>query len=242
MNKKNRYENIAFALEQGIVEGKYKVGELLPTEAKLCQQFQVSRFTTRAALKQLEEKGLIKKQQGKGSVVINTNPSVMRITWSTVDELLEHAEEAQVSIESVDEIKMAKTESRKIGFQVNQAVLQIKGMRYFTFDKKSKTPICTLHVWLNSEFGLNKEELISIKGSIIKMAEEKHNVLASEVQQSISAIILSEDIANRLDTKAGQAALRLMRKYYTVEGTLIEVSETIFPSNLFEYQMHLQRS
>lgn len=49
-----------------ILDGEIKVGERLPTEKGLCEQFGVSSVTAREALKGLEVLGLIEKKKGKG--------------------------------------------------------------------------------------------------------------------------------------------------------------------------------
>lgn len=59
-----KYLIIARELEQQLHRGQ---GEKLPTEAALCQQYQVSRQTVRSALGVLEEKGLILRRQGSGA-------------------------------------------------------------------------------------------------------------------------------------------------------------------------------
>lgn len=71
----NKYNQIYQALSSDIVEGKYKAGDVLPSEHKLLGHFGVSRETVRKALSLLQENGYIQKMKGKGSVVIY-NPSM----------------------------------------------------------------------------------------------------------------------------------------------------------------------
>ncbi len=52
-----------------IIEGKWKVGEKIPSEKELCQLFGVSRVTVRTALERLSARGIIVTRQGKGSFV-----------------------------------------------------------------------------------------------------------------------------------------------------------------------------
>ena len=52
-----------------IKDGTYKEGDVIPSETKLAKECGVSRHTLRQALTILKEDGLIRKQQGKGSVV-----------------------------------------------------------------------------------------------------------------------------------------------------------------------------
>lgn len=64
-----RYAMLAATLKQLIDQGHYPVGSSLPTEANLCEQFNVSRHTVREALRLLQKQGLIASRQGCGSHV-----------------------------------------------------------------------------------------------------------------------------------------------------------------------------
>ncbi|MEO9825613.1 MAG: FadR/GntR family transcriptional regulator [Paracoccaceae bacterium] len=63
---------IAAAIRNSIVEGALIVGERLPSEAELAEQFDVSRSTVREALKRLAAQSLIKTQRGAfGGAFVN---------------------------------------------------------------------------------------------------------------------------------------------------------------------------
>ena len=65
-----KHEAITEALAREIRDGDRPVGEQLPGEYALAQQFGVSRTTVRAALAELSEAGLIATHTGKGSYVL----------------------------------------------------------------------------------------------------------------------------------------------------------------------------
>lgn len=56
-------------LQQQIASSHYKIGEKLPSEPELMQQFGVGRSTIREAIRILVNKGLIRVQQGLGTFV-----------------------------------------------------------------------------------------------------------------------------------------------------------------------------
>ena len=66
-------------LVHAIVSGKFKEGEVLPTEPSLCDEFGFSRTVIREALKLLEERGLVRVEQGRGTKV---QP---RDSWNLLD-------------------------------------------------------------------------------------------------------------------------------------------------------------
>jgi GntR family phosphonate transport system transcriptional regulator len=63
------WRQIATALEADISAGKRQPGERLPTEAVLTERFAVNRHTVRRALEELEARGIIRVEQGRGAFV-----------------------------------------------------------------------------------------------------------------------------------------------------------------------------
>jgi len=62
-----------------IVGGTYGEGDVLPTEPALCEEFGFSRTVVREGLKLLEERGLVRVEQGRGTTV---QP---RSSWDLLD-------------------------------------------------------------------------------------------------------------------------------------------------------------
>jgi len=64
-----KYKSIQCLLKEQIQQGKFLVGDYLPSENKLCARFSITRTTARKALDELVREGFIERQQGKGSLV-----------------------------------------------------------------------------------------------------------------------------------------------------------------------------
>jgi len=62
-------DDIAATLKAEIRDGVHPPGTRLPTEAELCQRFEVSRATVRSAVKELDVLGLVRTQHGVGTFV-----------------------------------------------------------------------------------------------------------------------------------------------------------------------------
>jgi len=63
------YEQLRQILESDIRTGRVAVGDQLPSEAQLCEDFDVSRTVVRQALNELSNDGLVSRYKGKGSFV-----------------------------------------------------------------------------------------------------------------------------------------------------------------------------
>lgn len=62
-------EQLFAELGQDICSGRYSPGEVLPSEAALCERFQVSRIVVREAVKSLAAKGILDVRRKTGTVV-----------------------------------------------------------------------------------------------------------------------------------------------------------------------------
>ncbi|WP_104204714.1 transcriptional regulator GlcC [Billgrantia saliphila] len=62
-------DSVAANLEQLILDGVFRPGQLLPSERRLCERLGVSRTSLREGLRVLRSKGIIVTRQGQGSVV-----------------------------------------------------------------------------------------------------------------------------------------------------------------------------
>ena len=64
------YMKIEKYLKDLIDSGEIKQGELLPSENKLCEKFNVTRMTVRSAFNNLVKEGYISRKRGIGSIVL----------------------------------------------------------------------------------------------------------------------------------------------------------------------------
>lgn len=75
-----KYETVKQTLRNEIIDGKYKINEKLPTESKLMKRFDVSRYTIRRAVGDLENEHYIYRIQGGGMFVQDWQRD-----WSTTE-------------------------------------------------------------------------------------------------------------------------------------------------------------
>jgi GntR family transcriptional repressor for pyruvate dehydrogenase complex len=72
------YERIVTQIEQRIEAGDLKVGDQLPSEHELAEQFAVSRTAVREAVKALRQKGLVEIRPGRGTFITNETSDTIR--------------------------------------------------------------------------------------------------------------------------------------------------------------------
>jgi DNA-binding FadR family transcriptional regulator len=101
--RRKLYQYIVEELGQQIVHGRYRAGEVLPTEDRLCEELRVSRGVLREATKVLTQKGLIEVKPKVGTQVL------AREHWNLFDPdvLLWHlqVEDAHRFLKTVTEVR-----------------------------------------------------------------------------------------------------------------------------------------
>ncbi|MBD2845629.1 FadR family transcriptional regulator [Paenibacillus sp. IB182496] len=109
LTKRNHYEAITEQLARLITEGRFKVGDRLPSTKAMSEQFGVGRSTTREALSALKAMGLIEIRQGGGCRVVSQTPrdpalpglEALRLNQTQLLELLEARQALEVSNASI---------------------------------------------------------------------------------------------------------------------------------------------
>ncbi len=109
MARKSLVSTVADALLDRIVAGEFGPGDALPSEAELCDQFDVSRVTVREALRVLTVQGVVRVSSGIGSSV---NPLEH---WRSVDAVMRyrsaHGHDDEVAIQLIAVRRMFETEA-----------------------------------------------------------------------------------------------------------------------------------
>lgn len=65
----SQHTRLARLIEERVNSGEYAVGSRIPPERVLCEMFGVSRITVRQAIAELAERGILHRQQGRGTFV-----------------------------------------------------------------------------------------------------------------------------------------------------------------------------
>ncbi len=102
------YERIVAQIEQRILRGDLHVGDQLPPERELGEQFGVSRTAVREAVKALRQKGLLETYPGRGTFVTDSTSRAMRHSLNWVVSLgTAHGSEDLVQVREILEPEIA---------------------------------------------------------------------------------------------------------------------------------------
>jgi len=250
-----RYLRVADDLKRAIADGTYPVGAHLPTEIDLCAHFGISRFTAREAVRVLSAAGLVTRRQRVGTVVIAT-PDEARYTHdaSSTRELLQYALDTELRFVYVGRIALGREQARDFGAKPGEEWIYALGLRVAGNAQADGTaatgaetpladarPICVTRLFLNPVLAGIEDKLRQRKGAVYGLIESEHGLAIHRVEQELQGVVLDAEDAANLGAAPGAPALRIVRRYYTEAGQLLEVSDNVHPSDRFSYRMQLHR-
>lgn len=234
-----RYAQLRDALQSRIETGTYGVGDLLPTELELQEEFGLSRHTVREAVRQLIEAGLVRRRQGSGTQVVRTCVEQNYVhSMRSLSELFQYASDTHFRIDSMAEARPGADFAPLFGGAENNPWLRIEGIRLRGNDT---TTICASTVFLNIAFRSLAHRLPNHQGAIYQLVEDNFGVALADVEQEISAEPMSRDAAKRLGVSTRIWAVKVVRRYLDADGKLLLVSINHHPGDRFSYAMHLRR-
>lgn len=237
-----RYLQVARELKQGIADGNWPIGARLPTEVELCEQFRISRFTARAAVRVLATAGLVTRRQKVGTIVIAT-PDIARYRQDAVPlpDLLQYAPNTELRLVYVGKVALSRSQAREFGAEAGAEWIYAIGIRHEANGKAGGRPFCLTRLFLNPMFKGIEARLRERKTAIHALIESEYQIPIERVEQDLQAIVLDADDAANLGAQPGAPAMRIVRRYRSDDGRLLEVADEIRPSDRFTYRMQLRK-
>jgi GntR family histidine utilization transcriptional repressor len=104
------YSRVKDFLKAGLAAGRWRPGELMPSEAELVAQFGISRMTVNRALRELQSEGLVERVQGVGTFAAQLHRISSTLTIRDLQEEIEargHRHHAEVHVRRREEAAAA---------------------------------------------------------------------------------------------------------------------------------------
>jgi GntR family transcriptional regulator len=77
---------------------------------------------------------------------------------------------------------------------------------------------------------------------ISSLIESRYGRRIAEIRQDVQAILIPEELADKLQAGAGSPGLKIIRRYFNPVGEMFEASVTVHPADRFVFSTRLQRS
>ena len=225
------YIQIHNQIKKDIEAGKWKIGEKIPSERELAENFSVSRMTLRQAIQTLVDEGILERKIGSGTFVARKKVQEKMSGITSFTEITE----AQGKVPTSKTVSYLITipslsESEKLNLDDNQKVLRMERIRF-----ADDVPICFEVATVPLEL-LKDYDKTQITASLYRTLEE-NGLIIGHAQQTVSAMLASERIADFLQLKKGDAILRLRQVSFLQDGSPFEYVRTQYAGDRYEFYL-----
>jgi DNA-binding GntR family transcriptional regulator len=227
-------DHVRSELKQLIISGKVPAGSRLPSEADLCDQYNVSRITLREAVQGLVQEGYVVRRQGSGTYV--TRRPVLQNSLDTnfsYTEYLEHAGiRAGKKLLSAKTIDAGEETAEALAIEPGTRIVEVRRLR--TADGSpavySIDAIPADIVSVSADRG-------SLRGSLYRLLTEKgHPVDHGEA--IVAPAVADAEFANLLDVDEGTLLQHLKQIDYDTADRAVMLSLEWHVPSVFELRVY----
>lgn len=231
------YQQISNDIRQKIIECEYKEGQMLPSEAKFCEIYNVSRVTVRAAIADLVEQDLVVKKHGKGTFVAKKKieSSLFHFEGFTTVCRRNHIN-TTTHVICIEEQKATPKDINTLHLSPDDSIIYIYRIRYaddipvviehVRLSKKKYGFLLTcnlenksLYTTLAEHTGSNPEDYCNINVILEVSAATAEEGRLLEIKKGMPVFVLNETIASN------------------VNGEPVHVTKQIMSGNYFQFTL-----
>ncbi|MFB4167685.1 GntR family transcriptional regulator [Virgibacillus sp. JSM 102003] len=230
------YLQIKDVLVKRIQDGVWGAQSLIPTERELMKEFDVSRTTIRQAISVLVQIGLLEKTQGRGTLVKPQKlvGSLGRLK-GFAEEVVEKGHIPQSKLLRTEFSDLLFTEKSMLNVKEDESILLIERIRFADDMPIAFERTC----WpynigsILMQYDLNAARYYEIL--------ENHNIYLHKASEKIYAINATQDEADLLGIRPGEAMLEMNRLSFGMNNHPIEYTKTKYRSDQYHYDIELKR-
>ncbi len=224
------YYRIQQAILEQIQSGRLHQGTLLPSEAELAQQYQVSRITAKRALDELVRLGRAYRQQGRGTFV--AQPRIREISGfrSFSEDISARGFTPSSEILEFKEIVPDPAVSSRLQQKEGEKVFLLKRLRL-----ADQEPVAIETAYLPCSLcpGLLQEDLA--RNSLYAYLREKHQIVPTWGDAEIEAAMASKEEARLLKITGRIPVLLIRRVTFAANFQAIETVDSLYRSDRFTF-------
>ena len=208
------YIQLEAEIRQALREKKYLPGDRLPSEEKLCEQYQVSRITVRKAIQQLTDQHILEKHRGKGTFVSTPSRSI---------DLKEQS--------GFTNYFLCET----LSLQPNEPVCYVQRLIF-----EDDSPLALDEIYISSLTYPDFLDRITGDISFYELLTNYYNVSRGESVCEIAVRIANAEQASILHCQAGDPLFLLQKTCFAVDGTPIHYSRSLVRGDRISYTIRTQ--
>lgn len=218
-----QHARLAQLIEKRIKSGEYPIGARIPSERALCEIYGVSRITVRQAIAELTERGILNRQQGRGTFVATPRIEQSLLDHFTFAEGLREKGLLVASTVLQQEVTKAPGEvALQLGVEQGARVLHLVRQR-----RADGEPYAVETTYLPLDYLPGVEQADFGSRSLYEVLTTDHGTRPATARETFEPVVLRSRDAEQLNVKAGSPALLVMRTSYDMSGRAVEFASAL---------------
>ena len=231
------YLQLKEALTEGIQQGDWGPGDLIPSESELGNSYGVSRTVVRQALNEMTHEGLVVRQKGKGTFVTQPKISSRSLVQSLEGFYGDMAQRGVPVLTQVLEQSLEPADpdvAANLELEAMAPIVKLVRLRFV-----EEEPIVLVESHLPYEMCRDVIKADLERGSLYAFLEEECGLTIGRGWRRIEAIAADEAAAGRLAVDIGSPLIRLKSVSYTPEGTPLEYFDALFRGDRSRFEVEI---
>lgn len=231
------HRQISRILESRIINGLYPPGTQIPVEARLCEEFGVSRITMRQALAALVARGLLTRHRGRGTVVSeHIRPAGPLASTGYLEDVLLLFAATRVVGRERGVVAAADDVATQLRVPVGMRVAVITRWRTL-----GDAPFCVSSTYLDPDLAAQITDEDLTRSTFIELLEQRAESHVSGAHQVFWATTADADVAARIGGAPGIPVLAMALTYYSMAGEPMAYTRTSFRGDRYAHHVRLGR-
>lgn len=231
------YSKIQRLIARQIADGTLRLGDQLPPERVLCEQFGVSRVTLRRALKALAAEGLLTPTQGRGWYATPerlSEPPNSLVSFSTLAEARGLTVENRVLRCTIREV--TDDEAEQLGVSRDERVVDIERLRLLDHE-----PVAVMlsTIAVSRAPGLDQVDFSST--SLYDVLADRFDIRPTYADYAVEAQAADERTAPLLNLEVGAPILAAAQTTYDQDGKAVELGRLLYRGDRYRFRSTLTR-
>jgi len=222
------FQRIKDYLVSEIAAGRWKEGDVVPSEQALVKQFGVSRMTVNRAVRELTAEQVLTRRQGSGTFVAPQKYQATLVeSRSIADEIRARGHAHRSSLHLLEQAKASELLALQFALAVGAPLFHSVIVHF-----ENERPIQVEDRWVNPACAPDY-----LAQDFARVTPNEHLMAAAPLQgatYSIEALAAPREIAEMLATDARQCCLVLKRRT-TSAGRVASVVTMWHPGNLYQF-------
>jgi GntR family transcriptional regulator len=233
------YRVLADQLQGYIQSGYWKVGNIIPTENQICEQFSASRSTVRKTLEYLTRNGYLERRAGKGTWAVDYYQNEEFWVVDGLGTLYPFPDLVHVEIFSHETLINDRSDPILAAFESEQVLSRIKMIRWL-----DQTPLNLAYIYMRPRDAdavlaeLNPQSDIYL----YKILERLSGRTVTGVQETYEAILAVGEIAERLKVLVGSPLMLASRLAFDERGDLLLATRLHMRTDIQKMEMTRKRT